>query len=473
MKKVATNYLVQMAGKGFSMLAGLLVVALLTRYLSEEDWAAYVTATTFLSFFAVFVDFGLTLTLTQMISAVGADEKKIVGSIMGIRLASGFVFYSLSAVVITLLPYSDTTKAGVAAGAAAFFFMSAAGSMIGLFQKHLAMRRYVIAELASRALYLLLTFLCVVFGLGLVPILLAMGAANGFWLLFVAVAARPFTVIRPQFNLTVWKDAFTRSAPIAISTIFNLIYLRGDVLILAWVRPDDVGQYGTAYKVVDVMTAFPTMFMGLLLPQLAIAWSEKNKEVFKNILQKAFNIFSIVVIPLFFGAQIVAVPLTELIAGERYATAGLVLQVLVFAIICVFISTLYGHTIVALHKQKFMTWGYALTAVIAIIGYVVFIPRYGMWGAAWVTCFSEFLIAALTFIVVSRVSRTLPNLLIAAKATLAGLIMYLILLVLPTWPVIITICFGAAIYSIVLVAIGGINMKDIKSLMVKTPPSNL
>lgn len=468
MKKVATNYLTQIFGKGFSMLAGLLVVALLTRYLSVDEWAAYVTATTFLSFFAVFVDFGLTLTLTQMISAAGADEKKIVGSIMGIRLASGAVFYTLSAIVVTFLPYSTMTKECVAAGAAAFFFMSAAGSMIGLFQKHLVMRRYVIAELVSRALYLLLTFLCVVFGLGLLPILGAMGAANSLWLLFVFVAAKPLTFIRPQFDWAIWKNAFHRSAPIAISTIFNLMYLRGDVLILAWARPDDVAQYGTAYKVVDIMTAFPTMFMGLLLPQLAMAWGEKNKENFKNILQKAFDIFSLVVIPTFFGTQLVAVRLTELIAGQRYAPAGLILQVLIFAIICVFISTLYGHTIVALHKQKVMTWGYAVTAIVAIVGYLIFIPRYGMWGAAGVTCLSEFLIALFTFIAVSWTTKMLPNLIVAAKAILASLIMYFILSALPAWPVLITIGIGVIVYGVIMVVIGGINLKEIKELLSKT-----
>ena len=141
---------------------------------------------------------------------------------------------------------------------------------------------------------------------------------------------------------------------------------------------------------------------------------------------------------------------------------------LIIAIICVFISTLYGHTIVALHKQKIMTWGYAFTAVVAIIGYFIFVPRYGMWGAAWVTCFSELLIASLTFIVVSRVSHTLPNLVIAAKAALAGLIMYLVLLMLPAWPVLITISFGAVVHTIILFAVGGVNIKEIKSLLVKT-----
>jgi O-antigen/teichoic acid export membrane protein len=443
------------------------VVAILTRYLSEEDWGAYVTATTFLSFFGVFVDFGLTLTLTQMISTAGVDEKKIVGSIMGIRLTSGAIFYTLSALVVWLLPYSNTAKAAVAAGAAAFFFLSATASMVGLFQKHLALRRYVLAETISRGFYLLLTFLCVYFGLGLLPILGAMGLANAIWFVSIFIAAKPLVAIRPQFNWTIWKEAFYRSSPIAISTIFNLMYLRGDVLILAWVKPDDVPQYGTAYKVVDVLTAFPTMFMGLLLPQLTMAWTGKNFESFKNILQRAFDLFTIVVIPLFFGTQIVGPQLTTLIAGERYLMAGSILKVLIVAIVCVFISTLYGHTIVALHKQKLMTWGYALTALVSIIGYLIFIPKFGMWGAAWVTCLSEFLIAALTFIAVSWVSKTWPAIAVAGKAVLSSLVMFFVLLLLPPWPVLIIVGLGAVIYLILMLGLGGIKLEELKTLLPK------
>jgi O-antigen/teichoic acid export membrane protein len=294
-----------------------------------------------------------------------------------------------------------------------------------------------------------------------------MGLANAIWFVSIFFAAKPLAVIRPQFNWTIWKEAFYRSSPIAISTIFNLMYLRGDVLILAWVKPDDVPQYGTAYKVVDVLTAFPTMFMGLLLPQLTMAWTGKNFESFKKILQKAFDLFAIVVIPLFFGTQIVGPQLTTLIAGERYLVAGSILKVLIVAIVCVFISTLYGHTIVALHKQKLMTLGYALTAMVSIIGYLIFIPKFGMWGAAWVTCLSEFLIATLTFIAVSWVSKTWPTVAVAGKAVLSSFVMYLVLFVLPPWPVLIVVGVGVLVYLILMLGLGGFKIEDLKTLFPK------
>ncbi|MFH1252923.1 MAG: flippase [Candidatus Uhrbacteria bacterium] len=466
MKTVAKNYLVQLFGKFFSLTSGLLVIALLGRYLDDANWAAFITATSVLSFVAVFVDFGLTLTLTQMISAPNADEKKITGGVLGFRLVSGGLFYALSAVVVIFLPYSAAAKAAVAAGTAAYFFLSAAGSLVGVFQKHLAIKKFVIAELVSRGIYLVLTLVCVFLGWGLLPILGAMGIANGLWLIFVIMAAESLTVIRPKIDLKIWHEAFSRSTPIALSTIFNLIYLRGDVLILSWLKQDEVGQYGAAYKLVDVATTFPTMFMGLILPQLTLAWAE-NKENFKNILQKSFDIFALSVIPLFFGTQIVAVPLTLLITGPKFATAGLVLKILVIAIVCVFFSSLYGHTVLAIRKQKIMTIGYAVTAVISVIGYLIFIPKFGMWGAAWVTCFSELAIAALTFLMVSWTTKILPNLKITIKALAAGLFMYFVLLSLPTTPVVITIIIGALIYATIIILIGGIKISDLKSLLPK------
>jgi O-antigen/teichoic acid export membrane protein len=138
------------------------------------------------------------------------------------------------------------------------------------------------------------------------------------------------------------------------------------------------------------------------------------------------------------------------------------------AILCVFVSTLYGHAVVAIQKQKTMTLGYALTAIIAVVGYFLFIPKFGVWGAAGVTCLSEFLIALLTFSVVSMVSRTLPNLAIAARAVLAGLFMYLILSLLPTWPTVVVILIGATVYGITMLLIGGIKITEIKNLVAKT-----
>jgi O-antigen/teichoic acid export membrane protein len=115
-----------------------------------------------------------------------------------------------------------------------------------------------------------------------------------------------------------------------------------------------------------------------------------------------------------------------------------------------------------------MTIGYAFTALVAVIGYLIFIPSFGMWGAAGIICLSEFLIALLTLIVVARTARAWPNLIVTIKAGLAGLIMFFILTLLPTWPVLLTISLGIVVYLAALTMVGGINIREIKSLLTKT-----
>ncbi len=471
MQDVAGNYIVQMGGKALSILFGLVTVGILTRTLGDSGFGEYTTAITFLSLFGVFVDFGLTLTLVQMIAKEGADEPRVVGNFLGLRLVSGAVFYALAPVLVLLFPYTESVKWGVAVGALAFLFMSASGMLVGVFQKHLQMWRFSAAELVNRILYLIFVAALAFFGYGLVAMIIAMMVANLVWLGVTLLLAKPLLHIRPRFETRVWAEAIARSWPIALSIMFNLIYLRGDIILLANFRPfSEVGQYGVAYKVVDVLTVIPIMFMGLLLPKLAAAWSGQQRFDFREYVQKAFDLFAIIAIPLVIGAQAVAEALTVLIAGDGYEPAGAVLRVLILAVLCVFLNTLYGHVVVALEKQRVMMFGYAITAVLALAGYLWAIPRYGMWGAAWVTFLSEALIASLTFLLVLRVSRMFPTLTVPAKALTASVLMYATLAVLPPLSVLIEVGVGGLVYAAALLGTGGVRWSQIMDMARLTKP---
>ncbi len=78
---------------------------------------------------------------------------------------------------------------------------------------------------------------------------------------------------------------------------------------------------------------------------------------------------------------------------------------------------------VAVKKQKIMTLAYLVVAVVAIVGYVLYIPIYGAWAAAWVTLLSESLIGLFAFIVVSMTTKRLPNLKMTARAVVSTIAM--------------------------------------------------
>ncbi|MBI4257104.1 flippase [Candidatus Uhrbacteria bacterium] len=464
-RSIASNFSVQLLGKILSILIGLLSVAILTRALGTEAFGEYTTTVTYLQMFGVVVDFGLTLTLIVMISKPGIDEERIVGNFFGLRLVSGFAMFSLAPLTVLALPWSTNVQTAVLVGALAYFLMGGASMLIGVFQRHEAMWRAALTELVNRTVLLALVALFAYTSPGVVEMVFAMVIANAVWLILMVQLASPFVKIRPLFEWSQWMSILAHSWPIAISIIFNLLYLKGDILFLAYFRDQtEVGLYGAAYRILDVMTVLPTMLMGIVLPSLVTMWNEGRAEEFRKRVTRIFDLFALTVVPVVVGAQLTSTELMALIAGPEFAASGPILTWLILALIGVFLGTLYGHLVVALNKQKIMTWGYVFVAIIAIIGYLLYIPPYGMWGAVGVTLLSEALIALLTFFVVFKTSGATPKLTVLFKAIIASTIMYLALVGIDV-PVLIDLLVGAVVYTAALFALRAVTTRELKTIL--------
>ena len=74
-KALAQNTAIQIGGKMLAVIIGIVTVTLLTRFLGTSGYGQLTIILSYLSIFAVVVDFGLTLTTVQMISEKEADEK--------------------------------------------------------------------------------------------------------------------------------------------------------------------------------------------------------------------------------------------------------------------------------------------------------------------------------------------------------------------------------------------------------------
>lgn len=467
-KELARNYSIHFSGRVLGTFFGIITIAILTRSLGDTGYGQLTTAMTFLQIFGVMVDFGLTLTLVQMISEQGADERKITGGVLGLRLVSGIIFFGLAAFIAFSLPYSTIIKLTIAVGTLSYLFMTASGMLVGVFQKHMAIWRVALAELINRFVTLGVVSLFAYLTYGVVAMMLAFLVGNFLQFVFTIYLARPFVKIWPRIDLPIWKDAFLRGWPIGLSILFNLLYLKSDIIFLGWFRDQaEVGIYGASYKVLDVITFMPVMYMGLALPALVLAWSKGAKADFKLLMQRSFDFFAIISFPIFVGALVVGVPLMILVAGDQFALSGELLKVLMLAAVAVFFGSLTGHAIVALGLQKPMTWGYAITAVLTIIGYILVIPPYGMWGAAWMTVAAEVLITIFTFSVVCYKSTFRPNIIVLLKALAASAVMYGVLMVVPPMNVLWLILVGAVVYAATLFGIGGVKIATIKDMISK------
>lgn len=476
--KVAYNTIIQIISKIISTILGLVAVAVMTRYLGQFGFGQYTTIMTFLSFFGIAADLGLTLVTVQMISRLNTDETKTIGNLFALRLVSAILFLGLAPLIVFFFPYDLSIKIGVMITTLSFFFIALNQIFVGLFQKKLRMDKVAIAEVASRLVLVSGVGLVAYYHWSLTGMMIATVGASLTSFIFHYIFSLKFVRLRLYFDRAIWLVILKQSWPIAITIIFNLIYLKADTLILSLIKSqEEVGIYGAAYKVIDVLVTIPFMFAGITLPILTTAWASGDKDRFAKILQRSFDAMIILAVPMVIGAQLLATDLMTLVAGKDFTVSGPVLQILILAAGIIFASCIFSHAVIAIDRQKQIISAYVFVSLTALVGYLIFIPRFSYIGAAWVTVYSEFAIALASYLLVRKNSAFRPKIKIIGQAILASLVMaiviYLVLLFFPGLNILLVGILAAIAYFFALYLFKGITKYDIMELLGRADKENL
>jgi O-antigen/teichoic acid export membrane protein len=464
--RIFRNTVAQVIGRAVGTVLALLTVGLMTRALGPDGYGRFTTAVSFLQFVGVLADFGLTMTMAKMLAAPGVDESHVASNIMTLRLTTALVCFGLAPAVSLLFPYSGEIRGAIAVGMLSYLFMSLSSVMTGLFQKNLATRHAAAAEVAGRVVLLAGVVAAIRLHAGLPGFMVTLAAANLVQLAWCLAAARRFVILRPRFDFSAWQEIARESWPIAVSIAFNLVYLKGDVIVMSLFRSDaEVGLYGAAYKVLDVVTVVPTVFMGLVLPILANDWQAGRRDEVRRKIALAFDAMALFAIPLFVGTVFVARDLMTLVGSERFAPSGHYLIILMLAAVGVCLGSAYTYSAVSLGLQKKVFWLYGIDAALSTVLYFIFVPRFGGDGGAWVTVFSEFFISIACAVAVIRASRAWPPLVTAAKALTAAVIMAAVLNFTPHLEVLLRIGLGTIVFAAAALALRVVDVKRIRALV--------
>ncbi|HOH85240.1 MAG TPA: flippase [bacterium] len=433
-KKFAYNSLIQLIGKGLSVVFGLLGVALITRYLGVIGFGRYVAINNFLGIFAILADLGMTMVTAQMINERPADQSKILNNLCGFRLLSASLILAVGLLAGGLIPYYRQLWPILVILAASYFFIAVNQVFVGFFQSELKTDHLMLSEVVGRILWLAGLIITQQYNWGLGGIIMATAISNLIQLIIAWRLAARRIVIKPAYNQQLWREIASRSWPLAITITLNLLYLRADILFLNWFKGEAaVGLYGAAYKVIDVLTSLPFLIIGLLLPLLARSWAAGQRARFDFLVSGAINVLIVVVCPLIIGGQLLARPIISLVAGSDFTAAGPILALLLMAIAGIFVSCLFNHILIAINRQRVMIKSYFIVAITAVPAYIVLINWLSYWGAAIVTVYSELLIAGLSAYWARKLVGWRWLWSVTGKVALANLIMAAIVWPLRDW----------------------------------------
>lgn len=467
-RKIAHNTLIQIISRIVGLALSVIVFALLTRNLSSQGFGEFSTIIAFVQFFAIIGDLGLSIIAIQFLSEAGRkNRERDFQNVFTLRTVSAIILYTLAPLISFLFPYSSTIRWGILFMSFSFFLGTLSQIISMVYQVNLKMIIPFIADFLGRIILIIGIPLVFYFHLDFTYVLLVIILNNFLQFLILLFYCKRYVPIRFACDIPVWKEIFKRCWPLASSIACTILYFKTDTLFLSVLAPvSDVGLYGAAYRVLEVLIGFPSLFLGLVLSHFSKSWSEGNHQKFKYYYQKSFDFIIMMALPLLIGTPFVAVEGMEFISGKDFAVSGHILSILIIGTAFIFLSSLYTNLLTIIHKQKRMLIGFFIAALVGLTCYSLFIPRFSYWAASWITVGIECFVALFSFSIFTLSTRIIPSLQTSAKIFASSLLMGLFLYAFPSLHIIAKLGLATTVYALSLIFFQVISKNMIKELVV-------
>jgi len=466
-RKIAYNVLVSSISKVLSTALALVSIGFITRYLGKEGFGDYATVLAFLAFFSAISDLGLYQFSTREISRPGANIEKIMGNAFAMRVVSSLVIFLFSFVLIIFLPYSQEVKYGVVIIAASFIFSSGYQILNGVFQKNLAMDKVAISELLGKIVQLAVVILAVKLKLDFSWIIASLLFNMLVSFVLVYFWSKKYLKLSFHFDIAYWKKFLSESYPIGIMAIVVFVYFKVDTILLSFIKSNtEVGIYNVAYKVLENISFFPAMIMGLIFPIIS-QHIFSDKKSFLAISNKTFKVFLLLVVPLLVGTLFLASDLIYLIGGTGFSESIVVLQILVFALVAIFFGSFFNAILIAGNLQKKLVFILSAAAIFNVLANLIFIPSFSYLASATISVITEIFVAVAAGYLVFKKLNYLPRAEKIGKIFLSGLVMAIFLFIFRTSNFFIIGFSSVCIYLFALGIFRAVEISEITSIINK------
>lgn len=395
-RKIAYNVVVNTIAKVLSTVLALVNIGFITRYLGVNGFGDYATVLAFFSFFGAIFDLGLYSISTREISRNNANEEKIMSNVFTLRILSATLVILVAPILIWCLPYSKDIEKGILIIALSYVFSSSYTVLNGIFQKNLRMDKITITEFFGKIVQVAFVAMAVKMSWGFNLIMTSVLVNAIFSFLVVLFLSKKYIKFSFSFDFEYWKKFLRMSLPVGISAIVSFLYFKMDTIILSILKGSEaVGIYNMAYKIIENITFFPGMIVGLILPLLSM-YIFTDKRNFIKIANKTAKVFFLLVVPLVIGTLFLAEEIINIIGGKDFIISADVLRILIVALAFIFFGNLFNSILLSANLQKKLMYILTFCAFFNITLNLMIIPIYSYLGAATVSVLTEFLVVVIT-----------------------------------------------------------------------------
>lgn len=194
------------------------------------------------------------------------------------------------------------------------------------------------------------------------------------------------------FSSTFARLFIKTGGAVAFLGMFAMIYSRIDqIMIRNMLDATAVGLYSAGVRLVDLWGFIPMIIGSALYP--AVLNARKNSEyLYLKRLQKLFLLYSLPAIIIAIAVSVCAKPLILFIYGDKFIDGFQALQIYIWSLPGTFIGFFVMNILFTDDHRKVLVLTTAFPAIVNILLNLLWIPIYGIIGAAWATTISYSLI---------------------------------------------------------------------------------
>lgn len=258
-------------------------------------------------------------------------------------------------------------------------------------------------------------------------------------------------------KLKIWRH-FIPALELFIPQVATQVYLVVNKTMLgAMTSVQASGYFDQSDKIIKMVLAIVTATGTVMLPHVASAFANGEREKTRNYLYKSFSFVSVVAFPMFFGIMAVASKFVPLFFTDRFRAVIPLMVIEAVVVLLIAWSNAIGTQYLLPTKQtKSYTASVILGAIVNIIINIPLIMLWGAIGATIATVFSELVVTGYQLLAIRKQIKYRQLFSDTEKYLMAGLIMFFAVLSLnqylaDTWAMLaIEIGAGIGIYGILL-----------------------
>jgi O-antigen/teichoic acid export membrane protein len=432
-KTIARNTLFGIGAQLALRVASFIFQIAVVRTLGGETFGQYTIVLAWAGLFSVIGDLGVQQYLAREIARDTSRKDVLFWNTVALRFVLAIVAGVVTVVgAIQFTNYSEAIIIGIAIYTSSFFIQAILAPMYGILTGYERVDITSISLVMTQVLFMIFASLFLFMGLDFTWLVLANVINLPLILFFQIRVLRRDKISIPPFEIDwrMWKGLLIAGLPFGLIQLALSFTFQVDTIMLSSAVSDyEVGLYSVAYNLTLNIVRLASAFNMAVLPTLAREHATDPDSI-KPWYYGSVKIILFITLPIAVGGMLTAPAIIETLYQPDILPAAAVLMILVWDIPFVIYHGFCGNITQSIKREGAAARVFIIIGILNVILNFIFIPRFGIVGAALSTVITDTTGALLFYFILraefgaglgfNRLSR------IVLAAGLMGVIIYII-----------------------------------------------